>query len=48
MLTWWIRWEMMGPGLPTIRVRARTFNEALKKARLFDPGYNSGYALDED
>lgn len=43
-----LTWEIIGAGLPPIRVRAYTFSEALKKARMRDPGYNAGYAIDED
>lgn len=41
-------WIMSGPGLPDVRVRARTFSEALKKAKLRDPGYCFGYVADDD
>lgn len=36
-------WEMVGGNLPPIRVRARSFDEALKKARLRNPGYCAGW-----
>lgn len=32
-------WEIVGGNQPPIRVRARSFDEALKKARLRNPGY---------
>ena len=35
-------WEIVGGDLPPVRVRARTFDEALAKARLRDPGYCAG------
>nr|DAF28528.1 MAG TPA: hypothetical protein [Caudoviricetes sp.] len=40
-------WEMVGGNLPPIRVRARSFDEALKKARLRDPGYCAGWVVEE-
>lgn len=41
-------WEIIGPNLPTLRIHAETFSEALKKARLRDPKYCAGYAADDD
>lgn len=38
-------WEIIGGGLPPVRVRARTFDEALAKARFRDPGYCGGYIV---
>ena len=35
-------WEIVGGDLPPVRVRARTFDEALAKARLRDPGLPDG------
>lgn len=43
-----LTWEIIGGGLPPVRVRARTFSEALKKARLRDPNYCGGYVVDDD
>lgn len=43
MLTWIIG----GAGLPDLRIRARSFDEALKKARLRNPNYNSGYVSED-
>lgn len=43
-----LTWEIIGPNLPPVRIRAHTFGEALKKARMRDPGYNAGYVIDED
>ena len=40
-------WEMVGGNLPPIRVRARSFDEALKKARLRNPGYCAGWVVEE-
>ena len=41
-------WEMVGGNLPPIRVRARSFDEALKKARLRNPGYCAGWVVEEE
>ncbi|MBQ9211053.1 MAG: hypothetical protein IJ153_05595 [Clostridia bacterium] len=41
-------WIVCGHGLTDVRVRARTFSEALEKARLRDPGYCAGYVADDD
>lgn len=43
-----LTWVIVGGGLPPIRVRARSFDEALKKARLRDPNYCGGYVVDDD
>ena len=40
-------WEIVGGDLPPVRVRARTFDEALAKARLRDPGYCAGWVVEE-
>lgn len=40
-------WEIVGGDLPPVRVRARTFDEALAKARLCDPGYCAGWVVEE-
>lgn len=40
-------WEIVGGDLPPARVRARTFDEALTKARLRDPGYCAGWVVEE-
>ena len=41
-------WEIIGPNLPPLRIRAETFSEALKKAKLRSPGYCAGYVIDDD
>lgn len=41
-------WVVTGPGLPDLKIRARSFDEALAKARLRDPGYVAGWVDDED
>lgn len=43
-----LTWEVVGGGLPPIRVRARNFREALKKARLYNPNYCGGYVVEDD
>ena len=40
-------WEIVGGDLPPVRVRARTFDEALAKARLRDPGYCAGWVVEQ-
>lgn len=44
-MLWWV---IVGPDLKDVRVRARSFDEALAKARLRDPGYCAGYAADNE
>lgn len=48
MDTWEIVGGNLGGNLPPIRVRARSFDEALKKARLRNPGYCAGWVVEED
>ena len=43
-----LTWEIVGPGLPVLRVRARSFDEALSKARLRSKDYCGGYVVEED
>lgn len=43
-----LTWKIVGPHLPDLIIRARSFDEALKKARLRDPNYCGGYVIDED
>ena len=40
-------WRIVGPKLPDLRIHARTFDEALKRARMVDDRYCGGY-VDED
>lgn len=41
-------WEIVGKGLPPLRVRARSFREALAMAKATNPGYCAGYVVEED
>lgn len=41
-------WIIFGGGLPEIRIRANSFDEALRKARLRDSRYCGGYVADDD
>ena len=41
-------WVIMGAGVPNLKVRARSFDEALAKARLRDSRYCGGYVADDD
>jgi hypothetical protein len=41
-------WKIVGGDLPPVRVRARTFDEALAKARLRNHGYCAGWVVEED
>ena len=43
-----LTWIIMGAGLPALKIRARSFDEALAKARLQDAGYCGGYVADDD
>ena len=40
-------WEVIGPGLPPLRIRAESFGQALRRARLRDPGYCAGYVVED-
>ena len=42
-----LAWIIVGPGLPDIKVRARTFDEALTKARFRNPAYCGGYVMED-
>ena len=42
------RWKIFRGVDDYVIIRARTFSEALAKARMRDPEYNSGYMLDDD
>lgn len=41
-------WIIVGPDLPDLKIRARTFDEALRRARLRDPGYVGGWVADDE
>lgn len=41
-------WEIVGGGLPPLRVRARSFSDALARAKAVNPGYCCGYIVEED
>lgn len=43
-----LTWVVIGPGLPDLKLRARSFDEALVKARLRDSRYCGGYVVEED
>ena len=43
-----LTWVIMGAGVPNLKVRARSFDEALAKARLQDSRYCGGYVADDD
>ena len=43
-----LTWVLMGAGVPNLKVRARSFDEALAKARLRDSRYCGGYVADDD
>lgn len=43
-----MKWVIYGAGLEPIKVRAKSFGEALKKARLRDERYCGGYVDDEE
>lgn len=42
-----LTWEIIGPNLPALRIRARSFDEALEKARLRDKNYCGGYVVED-
>ena len=43
-----LTWIIIGGGLPDLRIRARSFDEALAKARLRNKDYCGGYVAEED
>ena len=43
-----LTWVIMGAGVPNLKVRARSFDEALAKARLRDSRYCGGDVADDD
>ena len=43
-----LTWVIMGARVPNLKVRARSFDEALAKARLRDSRYCGGYVADDD
>ena len=43
-----LTWIIIGGGLPDLRIRARSFDEALAKARLRNKDYCGGYVVEED
>ena len=43
-----LTWVIMGAGVPNLKVRARSFDEALAKARLRDSRYCGGYVADNE
>ena len=43
-----LTWVIVGAGLPNLRIRARSFDEALAKARLRDSGYCGGDVADDE
>lgn len=42
-----LTWEITGPNLPTLRIIARSFDDALAKARLRDRNYCGGYVVED-
>ena len=43
-----LTWVIVGPGVPDLKIRARSFDEALEKARLQDSRYCGGYVADDE
>lgn len=43
-----LTWVIMGAGVPDLKVRARSFDQALAKARAVDSRYCGGYVDEED
>lgn len=41
-------WEIFGGNLPHIRIEAKSFDEAIKKARLQNERYCGGFIVEED
>lgn len=42
-----LTWKIFKSPTEYIIIRARSFDEALAKARLYDPEYCGGYAIDD-
>jgi hypothetical protein len=40
-------WEIIGPNLLPLRIRADTFSQALKKAKLRNQNYCAGYVVED-
>ena len=43
-----LTWVVIGAGVPDLKIRARSFDEALEKARLRDSQYCGGYVADDE
>ena len=43
-----LTWIIVGPGFPVLKVRGRSFDEAVAKARLRDSRYCGGYVADDE
>ena len=43
-----LTWVIVGAGVPDLKIRARSFDEALEKARLRDSQYCGGYVDDDE
>ena len=43
-----LTWVIFGGGVPDLKIRARSFDEALEKARLRDSRYCGGYVADNE
>lgn len=43
-----LTWVIVGPGVPDLKIRARSFDEALEGARLRDSRYCGGYVADDE
>lgn len=43
-----LTWIIIGPNLPELKIRANSFDEALKKARLRNPNYCGGYVSEDE
>lgn len=41
-------WAIFEEGLPTLRIRAKCFDDALARARYIDPRYCGGYVVDDE
>ena len=43
-----LTWVIFGGWVPDLKIRARSFDEALEKARLRDSRYCGGYVADDE
>jgi hypothetical protein len=43
-----MKWIIVGPNLPELKIRAESFDDAVKKARMFNENYCGGFVADDE